>query len=606
MLDGAALEQRQTRVVSDILRDVPGVAVSRSGAVGGLTDVRIRGAESNHTLVLIDGIEASDPYAGQFDFGTLIADETARIEVLRGQQSALYGSDAIGGVINYITLTGAEAPGIRLRAEAGSMGTFSGGARVAGVKGNLDYALSSSYLQTNGYPVAPGGSRDVGSRNFVASGKTIWSPTTNFHLTAVARYSRTRAQGTDTDAVFGSPTYGLLFDSPGVRYVNRAFYGLVRGQLDLLDGRWTHALTAQVTDAKRTNYDVPASYLPFDGQPIVPAYGDHGRRLKGSYETAFRFGSDAVKQRLTFALDGENERERNTVSTSGAFLGWRHTNTVGAVGEYELVANERLAIGGAIRHDWNSRFDDDTTWRAQASYKLPSGTRLHAAGGSGVKAPTFYELFDYVAGVYIGNPDLKPEKSVGWEAGVEQSLRDGHIVFGATYFANRLEDEIATTFGAGGTTSINLPGHTRQRGVEAYANLKLDGGWRIDASYTYLHAPQTRFVTIGSFTGQAVRRAKNIASLNIDWAPPQQRFTAHVGARYNGRQNDLAFTDPSFVPVLARLHGYTLLEFAATYALSAQVELYGRVENQLGEHYQEVFGYATPGRAGYGGVRVKF
>ena len=196
VIDDAALQQRQTVVVSDVLRDVPGVAVSRTGAVGGLTQVRIRGAEGNHTLVLIDGIKASDPFDDEYDFGTIIADPDARIEVLRGQQSALYGSDAIGGVISYTTLTGKEAPGIRLNAEGGSMGTFSGGARVAGVTGDLDYALSASGLHTDGYPVAPGGNRNVGSDSAGLSAKLIWSPMDNLHITGVARYSYTDA---DTD-----------------------------------------------------------------------------------------------------------------------------------------------------------------------------------------------------------------------------------------------------------------------------------------------------------------------------------------------------------------------------------------------------------------------
>jgi vitamin B12 transporter len=132
------LQDRQTQIVSDILRDVPGVAVNRGGAVGSLTQVRIRGAESNHTLVMIDGIKASDPFSGEFDFATLIADDVAKVEVLRGEQSALYGSDAIGGVIQYITATGADSPGLRVRGEGGSFGTFGGTARVAGVTGNLD------------------------------------------------------------------------------------------------------------------------------------------------------------------------------------------------------------------------------------------------------------------------------------------------------------------------------------------------------------------------------------------------------------------------------------------------------------------------------------
>jgi len=613
VIDDHTMQARQVRIVSDVLRDVPGVAVSRTGAIGAQTQIRIRGAEGNHTLTLIDGIKASDPYYGEYDFGTLIADENAKIEVLRGQQSSLYGSDAIGGVINYITLTGAEAPGIRLRAEGGSMGTYSGGARFAGVTGNLDYALSSSYLHTDGYPVAIGGKRDVGSNNLGASAKLIWAAAPDFHITAVGRYSYTKADLDDTDNVFGSPTFGRVVDSPGVYNKNRAFYGLVRAQLDLLDGRWTNAVSGQIADTHRTGYDVVSSFLPPAGQPVIPSYGDRGKRLKGSFESAFRFGTDQVKHRITFALDAEKESERSTISLFGGFLGWRHTTNVGFVGQYDLTVNDALALGASVRRDDNNRFADDTTYRVQGSYKFAEGTRIHAAAGSGVKAPSFSELFDFSAGRYIGNPNLRPEKSQGWEAGVEQALDGGRITLGATYFANHLKDEITTTFTAAGTTPINLPDRTHQRGVELYANARLGGGFVFDASYTYLHAPQTRSVQplSGPFSGtktvsQAIRRAKNVASASLSWSPKDQRLSANVTVRYNGKQYDIAFTDPSFVPFLVQERSFTLVNVGAAYKLTKHVELFARVENLFDRNYTEVFSYATQGRAAYGGARLTF
>lgn len=599
VIDAQALEQRQTRILSDALRDVPGVAVSHTGAIGGQTQIRLRGAEANQTLVLIDGIEVSDPSTGEFDFGTLLADPAGRIEVLRGQQSSLYGSDAIGGVINYITATGAETPGISLRAEGGSMGTVDGAARIAGVKGDIDYALTGTALHTRGFPVAEGGSRDVGADQVGVSGKTIWTAAPNFHITAVGRYGYSDADTDDSDAS------GVTVDLPGTHYHYRALYGLVRAQLDLLDGRFTNALTGQVADTKRTDYDVPDTYSPREGQPIEATYGTHGRRIKGSYEGAFHFGTDDIKQVATVAVDAKRESERTTITQYGAFLGWRHTDNVGMVGEYDLTIHDRLAIGASMRHDWNNRFDDPTTYRAQASYKLDTGTRVHAAVGSGVKDPSFSELFDYYAGIYIGNPNLKPEKSHGWEAGVEQAFLDRHVTIDATYFDNRLKDEITTTYNAAGEeTSVNLPGHTRQRGVEVSAAARLGDGWRIDAAYTYLHAPQPLDVLTGTVDVQGLRRAKNIASLNIGWAPPRRRFSANLGVRYNGAQNDEFFG--TYPGTLVRLHGYTLVNMDATYNLTDKVQLFGRVENQLGEHYEDVYTFATPGRAGYGGVRMTF
>lgn len=608
VLDDSALHDRQTRVVSDILRDVPGVAVSRVGGIGGLTSVRIRGAESNHTLVLIDGIKASDPYDGAFDFGTLIADEDAKIEVLRGQQSALYGSDAIGGVINYITLTGAEAPGLRLRVEGGSMGTISGGVREAGVSGDVDYALSGSALHSDGYPTAVGGHRNVGADSVGASAKATWAPTSTFKLTAVGRYSLTAADTNNSDNQFSSSTYGQTIDSPGVRFRNEGLYGLLRAQLDL--GRFTSVVIGQIADTTRRGYDVADPNSPPAGQPIVEASGDHGQRLKGSYEGTFHFGSDRVKQSLTAAVDYEDESERTTISQFGAFLGVRHTINTGVVGEYELVADDRLGIGASVRHDFNTRFADDTTYRVQGSYRFDEGTRLHAASGSGVKSPTFSQLFDYYSGRFVGNPGLKPEQSTGWEAGVEQRIAT-RFTIDATYFNNRRRDEITTVYDANFVGHpVNLPGSQHQQGVEVAAAARFADGWRLNAAYTYLDAPQDQQVTFdavsgttGTFSGQAVRRAQNIASANLTYAPTDAPYAATVTVRYNGPQRDLFFG--YYPPLLVNLGSFTLVNLNATYRITPHVEVFGRVENLLDRRYFEVYSFATPGRAAYGGVRLR-
>ena len=590
VLDAAALQQRQTRQVSDILRDVPGIAVNRAGGIGGLTQVRLRGTEANHVLVLIDGIEVSDPYQGEYDFGTLIADEAAKIEVLRGQQSSLYGSDAIGGVIQYITLTGAEQPGYSARLEGGSFGTISGGARVAGVSGPLDYVLTSSAYHTDGTPTAVGGERDLQSDQVGASGKVTWSPSETFKLTAVGRYNWTKADYNNTDNDFASPGFGTIIDSPGAYYTARSIYGLLRGELSLLDGRWTNALSAQVADSKRSNY----SAFGLD-------FGDRGTRYKTSFESAFRFGTDRVQHRITGAVDVEREEFRNiSPANPFTFTGKRHTDNVGLVGVYDLVVDDRLAVGASVRHDFNTRFADATTFRVQGSYKLDTGTRVRAAYGTGVKNPGYFELYGFSDGRYIGNPNLKPEKSKGWETGIEQSLIDGKATIGATYFRSKLIDEIFTTFPA--PTFIATPGNrdttSKQRGVEVFASARPIPQLRLDLNYTHLKARENNVVE--------VRRPKDIGSANITVFSKDQRFSTTFTARYNGDQRDVAFTDPSFAPVNVLLKDYILLNLAASYKVTKTIEVFGRVENLLDESYQEVFSYASPGRGAYGGVRVNF
>lgn len=590
LLDAQALDQRQTRIVSDILRDVPGVAVSRSGNVGGMTQVRIRGSEANHVLVLIDGIEVSDPYQGEYDFGTLIADPDARVEVLRGQQSALYGSDAIGGVIQYVTASGRETPGVSLRAEGGSFDTATAAARVGGSSGTFDYAATGSFYHTGGTPTAFGGTRDVGSDSVGASLKLNWQAAENLKVSAVGRYSYTDADYNNTDYTPGSPTFGYLIDSPGVRTRNRAFYGLLRAQLGLLDDRWVSTLTGQIADTKRDDFD-----------HADRTSGDKGTRYKASFDSSFRIGEGAVKHKLTIATDVEREDYQNSSPDPFGFVftGKRHTDNVGLIGQYDLSVGDNFTAGASIRHDFNNRFADATTYRAQASYRFDSGTRLHAAIGSGVKNPGFYELYGYSDGRYIGNPNLKPEKSEGWEAGVEQAF--GAIAtIGATWFDNRLKDEIYTAYPAPAyvATPANRSTKSKQQGIETYASIRPSPQWRIDAAYTWLHAREDGLAE--------VRRPKHIASVNVAWTSRDDRFTGTVTARYNGPQTDLAYTDPSFIPDRVTLKSYTLVNLAADYKLTRALAVFGRIENLLGEDYQEIFGIRTAGRAAYAGIRARF
>ena len=181
---------------------------------------------------------------------------------------------------------------------------------------------------------------------------------------------------------------------------------------------------------------------------------------------------------------------------------------------------------------------------------------------------------------------------------------------GATYFDDRLTDQITTSFATGVAMPVNLPGTDPQRGVELFADGQLSPDWRLDAAYTYLDAPQSRSVILGgrftTFDGQAVRRAKDVASANLTWAPGGEPYSATLTVRYNGKQNDLAFTDPSFTPVLVSLKAYTLVNLNGSWKINETIELFGRVENLFDQTYQEVFSFAAAGRAAYGGVRLRF
>ena len=585
LLSPESLTDRQTRNVADILRDVPGVAVNRTT---GLTQLRLRGSEANQTLVLIDGIEASDPFLSEFDFGSLVADENARIEVLRGQQSALYGSDAIGGVVHYITASGREAPGFSARIEGGTQATANAMVRAAGVVGNFDYAATATLLTTDGEPDARGGSRDLASDSISASLKLSWAPLPNLRLQAVSRFTDVERDFNDQNFGIAGPSFGLVVDSPGVRSENRNWNGLLRAELDTFDDRWTHAVTGQITDASRDTF-------AFNDRTS----GSSGERLKGSYESALRFDTGAMRHRVTVALDVERERFRNRDPNGFAFSGRRQVENTGLVGQYELFFDDRGGLSASVRRDDNSLFANTTTYRVQGSYNILDKSRLHAGAGSGVKNPNLFELYGFIDGRFLGNSDLRPEKSEGWEAGVEQRLAGDRLTIDATYFENVLKDEIYTDFPPPNftPTSLNRTTKSRQHGVEAALAARISTGWRIDASYTYLKARENGVTE--------VRRPKHVASLAATWTAPNDAGSLTVVARYNGRQLDQAFLDPSFVPTIVRLDDYALVNLNGRVKLDEHFELFGRVENLFDERYEDVFSFVNPGRSAVAGVRVR-
>jgi vitamin B12 transporter len=586
VLSSATLGARQTRVVSDVLRDVPGVSVNRNGTVGGLTQVRIRGTESNHVLTLIDGIEASDPFQGEFDYATLIADEIARVEILRGQQGALYGSDAIGGVIHYLTASGSDAPGFRTRIEGGSFGTYEASARFAAATDTLDYAISGGFQNTEGVSTARFGNRDVGSENTAVSARLGYAPTENLRLRAVARYTYTDAELNDQDFSFGSPTFGFAIDSDD-DYRNAALYGLVSGELAAFDERWVNTLSVQGVDAERRNFS--------GGQRD---FSNQGSRVKASWVSTLRFG-ERFAQSLTFAADFEREEMQNISPNITAAQGIeRKTDNTGFVAEYEVVIDDRIGFGAAVRHDDNERFDDADTYKVQASYAFPSDTRLRAAAGSGIKNPSIFELFGFDPDFFVGNPNLEPERSEGWEIGIEQGFAERRVLVGATYFDSTLRDEIFTTFTPPTFVAAPRNRSTRstQNGVEVFVSARLGGSWNVDASYTDLNAKEDGV--------EESRRPSRLASLNLAWRTPSNRAGVNLSARYNGETLDSNFTGVG--PARITLDEYTLVNLGADFSLNERTQLYGRIENLFDEDYEEVFTFRASGRGAYAGVRLAF
>ncbi len=592
------MEERGTRIVSDILRDVPGVAVNRGGPVGQFDEVRLRGGEGNHTLVLIDGVDASDPFQGEFDFSTLTADDGARIEVLRGQQSSLYGSQAIGGVIAYITATGAETPGLSGRFEGGTDDTMVAAVRQAGVTGGLDYALSGSGFTTGGQPGAIGGVRDMSYANYTLAGKAGLTLSDTTRLKAVVRYSDVRtddlAEDFATDPFTFQPvnpaTYGRFIDGTG-EITNRALIGMVRGEADFLDGHLKTAVSVQGNDTERRVYDLGAL-----------SYGSDGTRGRASVEATYRFGGQDSAQSLTLAIDDKRETYQNVaVGTPGPGNDKHVLGNIGYVAEYEGLLGGHLGIGGAVRHDQNNRFKNADTYRAQVSYSLDNGLRMRAATGTGLTAPTNFELFGFDPTSFVGNPNLRPETSRGWEAGLDYSPASHRYAFGLTWFDSELKDEIFTAFLPGFlSTPQNRARVSTQRGAEVWASVRLTGSLNGYATWTRMKAQEG--------AGQPeIRRPDNMGSVNLTWRPDTARTSATLTVRYTGQFRDFDFTNTNAFPSPRRvMPAFTLVNLTVSHKLQGKAEILIRVDNLADEHYHEQYTARSLGRSAVVGVRKGF
>jgi len=604
------LERRQVRLAQDALRDVPGVAVSTGS---GLTQLRIRGAEANHVLTLIDGVEASDPFFGEFDYSTLLADDVARIEVLRGQQSALYGSDAIAGVVHYITPSAREVPGFRLRAEAGDLGTFGAGLRYAAVRGDLDYVFTAANQSTDGFANQTDGlgTREVGAERSAYGLKIGYRASEALKLRGVVRYTTNDLDVNLSDFFAGS----LVVDSPGTAVVADTLYWLAAVDFEAMNGLWSHSLSVQGVDGARDGYTA-----------FVHDSKSEGVRVKGSYVTTFRIEGGRVQQSLTGAIDYERETYQSVLSPFGADTTRRTVRNAGLVAQYDVTLDKMTGGGLAIRHDDNDAFDDATTWRLHAYHRIGQALRLRAAAGTGIKNPGQSELYGFNAALFpfVGNPNLEPERSEGWEVGADLSLQQGRVQLGATWFDSELQSEIADFFGApypagcpapppGVGTTCNLATTSTQTGFELFARAQITEALTLDAAYTHLRARQDGF--------EETRRPPETASVSLDWRAPNDRGGINVTVRYNAKMQDSNFSiltpgmfagDPDFTELPAppfgrvALPAYTLVNIGADFALTNKVQVFGRVENLLDENYWEVITYPAAPRVAYVGLKARF
>lgn len=594
IVTGEQLRNSGTTYVSDALRTVPGIAVSRTGGLGGFTQVRLRGAEANHVLVLIDGIEVSNPVQGEYDFAGLLVQNIERIEVLRGPQSALWGSNATAGVINIITKKAAQGFHATGSIEGGSFST-------AKVTGGISYgserirvAVNAGFYRTSGTNVSSFGSERDGDKNFTVSFKGDADITDYLNVEGVLRYTNRTGKFDPQDFAFpATPTQGLVIDGDR-ESKSTEFFGRFSARLSLFDDRWAQKFSGALTDVKRDNLA--------NG---TKTSGTEGKRDTFNYLSTFKFDTPGflnANHSISGLIERKHETFRNTAPTANpAQAALKQRTLYGFAGEYRIDLFDQLFLSAAVRHDKNDSFDDTTTFRTTGAFLVPqTSTRLHASIGSGVTNPTFFEQFGFNPLTFTGNPNLKPERSLGWDIGIEQKFFEDRISVDVTYFQARLKNEILGTFDPVTFRSsvTNLPGKSKRRGVEATATAKLLDNLDLRASYTYTVSRDA--------TGAAeVRRPKHIASFDATARFLEDRLTINMGVAYIGKNEDLEFiaTTPATRVIL---DDYVLLNLSATYQVTDNIQWFGRVENALDTKYQDVFSFNAPGIAAYSGVRIKF
>jgi vitamin B12 transporter len=561
-----------------VLRLAPGLSVSASGPRGTQVQIRIRGAEANQTLIFLDRIRFNDPAAAnEARFELLATDALARIEIVRGPQSALWGSEALGGVIAADSADPFRGTGFEGIGEYGSLDSTRLSARYATRTGDVGIAASAGWLRSDGIDSFGGGERD-GFDNRQASLRMEARPAGAIRFGLVGHWIEGRSEydGFDPATFLRANT----LDETENRIA------AVRGWASGNWGNWSASVDASYLDSANRNI--------LAGAPLNSTFGD---RLSFGAQLSYRAGG----HRLIVAAEHQAEdfRARDT-----AFFGatnqdrGRHLDAL--VGEWRAEWSEAIVTDLAVRHDSFSAFADATTWRASLLVRPGAGFTVHGAYGEGIAQPTFTDLYGFFPGSFVGNPALTAERSRGWEAGI--AWRSGRFNVGATYFSARLRDEIVDIFDPGTflSSTANASGTSRRDGIELGASYRHAGWLEIAANYTWLDADEQRVA--GDPLVREVRRPRH--SFNLAAHGTSGHFRWGASLAYVGARRDLDFD--RFPATAVRLGGYALVSANLAYRLLPELELFARAENAFDADYQDVVGYNTPGRTIHAGLRVTF
>lgn len=570
------IQTQQHRSVPDILRTAPGLNVVQAGGPGAQTSIFMRGTNANHTKVILDGIDIGDPANsnGAFDYAHLLTADIQQMEILRGPQSGLYGSDAIGGVISIITKKGEGPPRVTGSLESGSFKTFNQTLGLSGAERNVNYAVNVAHLHAGDVPVTPPellppGRQAIGNNYDNMTYSTKLGVDLNEYLTvnSVVRY-------TDSTLLFTGD--GGFPSTPNAAQSTHAVQQLFNRQeavWSLFDGRVQSFFGLNFTNSRA--YDVG----PGDPAATITT----GERLKFDWRTVTEITRDNH-----LIVGAEHQTDRMDTADFAA----RNGNKAGFV-QLQSAFADRFFLVANVRQDSNDLFGGRMTYRIAPAVIVPvTETKLKASYGTGFKAPSLSQLFrDYPTFNFFANPNLQPEDSRGYDAGFEQPLFNDRVRFGSTYFRNDITNLIDynSTF----TSLVNVNSATTE-GTETFVAAQITERFGIRADYTFIRA-------VNAATGmQLLRRPKEKWSATATWLPLDQLTLSATLVRVN---DWLDVTRDGMASGITA-PGYTLVNLRGDYALNDQVKVFGRIDNLLDFRYQNPTGFLAPGLAVFGGIRV--
>lgn len=576
------IETRQSIAVIDLLRTTPGVTITANGGLGTSTSVNIRGADNDQTVTLIDGVKLNDPSSpgGGFNFGNLLTGNIDRIEVVRGSQSVLWGSQAIGGVVNIITRAPTDDPSLTASGEYGWRDTVRLVSNASAKFGPVSASLGGDYLRTDGFSTfneARGATEQDGYRHYGANAKfnVALSEAVSFDLRGWYSDGRTGIDG------FPPPTYSFG-DTPEFARTKEAV-GYAGLNAALFDSRWRNRIAYAITDTRRRNVDLT-------GGTEFETFNAYGRNERFEYQ-----GIADLGDLLTATFGAETEKSRYRTSSYGGPTSIASARTNSVYGQLTASPVAGLSLTGGLRYDDHNRFGGKTTFAANAVF-TPNGGRtiLRASFGEGFKTPTLFQLYsDY------GNTELKPESSDSWDFGLTQRLLDGRIEAGVIWFERQTRNQIIFVSCAAPFAGIcterpfgtyDNVARSRAEGLEFTLGLRPVDALKIQAAYSFIDAENE---LTGKDLPRRPRHSVNL-SADYDWAFGLKTgfSVTHVGSSFDNASNT------------RKLEGYVLVDLRAVYPVTDRVELFARVENLFDEQYETTYRYGTARRAGYFGVRL--